>query len=427
MVIASEAVTCACVSGPKVFSYEVQRRFERTFRALDVLVMRVDEIAEQWQALCQECEEAQPWTGEVQRRLMSYYNGPKLSIEVWEGLARTFGQEIAQLEAELEEAREKCARIRKEEAMAQLGASLRAAALAAEQQAQAEERERAEERQHADEQAREQIAERISTMLGSLADDAPTEERRAITDRAEEAAAAAPGRQRMLLLQLRLDIQRTNEKAKARQRVMQQARKLREDLAGLGGSEVEELDTMLQRAAEGQGALPADMGQRVTEAAARATEARNRDYVMEVVAGELENLGYVVEEEFETASADAPELVLRKAGMAEDYHVSLRVDAATAQLEAKVVREAEAGGRRDANRRRLDRQAETAWCGDVAAAMAAAQNQGVHARVVSRQKPGEVPVETIAPFRGWARPKSESQRRRDRMRRTRGRMAQMSR
>ena len=107
------------------------------------------------------------------------------------------------------------------------------------------------------------------------------------------------------------------------------------ELAGLGGSEVEELDTMLQQAAEGQGALPADMEQRVAEAATRAAEERKRDYVMEVVAAELENLGYVVAEEFETASTDAPQLVLRKPGMAEDYHVSLSTDADTAQLEVE--------------------------------------------------------------------------------------------
>ena len=418
------------MSGPKCFGYEVQQRFNRAFRTIHRLAFQVDRIAAHWQAMCQEHEEVPPWTSDLPRLIEDLLQ-QKLTPEKWEEAGRDLATQLAPLRVEYENAQKQHAKARAAEAKAlreqtkgQLQASLRKA-VAAHRQAEAAasptEREAKDARYEA-----ERHVEQVTDVLGTLADDASSEDRSAVVYRAEEASSAPPGRRNALLMQLRSDIQRANAKVEARRLARQQAVALREELAGFAGAEVEQLDATLQQVADGSGALPQDMERQVAEAVARATERRNRDYVMEVVAEELQNLGYVVEEGFETASADTPQMLLRGPEMADDYHVALSADPATARLEAKVVREADGEtGRRDDRRKRLDQQVETAWCGDVAAALAAAENQGVSARVVSRHAPGEVPVETIAPFTKKGRP--QTRRRRDQMRRTRRQERQMSR
>ena len=163
--------------------------------------------------------------------------------------------------------------------------------------------------------------------------------------------------------------------------------------------------------------------QKVEDVVARATEASNRAYALGVRAEELENLGYVVEAGFETASAQAPEMLLHKPEMEEDYHVSLRADAGAPFLHNRVVREAGDPDERSADRARTDEQVERAWCEDLAAALAAAGDRGVRGRAVERMEPGAVPVPTIAPLKGKpkSRPGSKSKRRRKRTGRLRSR------
>ena len=74
----------------------------------------------------------------------------------------------------------------------------------------------------------------------------------------------------------------------------------REKLVGLEGSEVQELDALLQRVAEGDAPLPPNIEQTVTEVYDRAAGDLKRAYALGVVAEELQNLGYVVEAGFET-------------------------------------------------------------------------------------------------------------------------------
>ena len=81
------------------------------------------------------------------------------------------------------------------------------------------------------------------------------------------------------------------------------------------------------------------MAQRVDDVVARATEAANRSYAVDVITEELGNLGYVVESGFDTASAQASDMLLHKADMEDDYHVSLRA-------EARRVHAADQGGAR---------------------------------------------------------------------------------
>ena len=413
------------VSGPKVFSYDVQQRFDRAFRKLRRLQAQVDDIADRWQAMCREHEAFPRFASDLPDWVQAL-NRRKMPPREWERGTVELERRLAQLQSEFEDAQRRHAeRIRafqKETMQATLRAAVAAhrgaetaTALrsAVEDEAQREEQER-------------EYAEAASRAMEALAVDVSSKDRGELMRQAERTAAASPSRRRTLLMQLRVDIQRANTAAEARQRIVRQAEQWREDLAGLEGSDVAELDAVLLGVIDGEGALPQDMEQKVALAVARGAEKLKRDYVLDVVAEELQKLGYEVEPGFETASADAPLLVLRKPDMAENYHVALSADAATASLEAKVIREADTGTeeRRDRDRERKDREAEFAWCGDVAAALAAAQNHGVRARVVSRHQPGDVAVETIAPSKSRPAP---GRRRRDRMRRSRPREAQMSR
>ena len=278
----------------------------------------------------------------------------------------------------------------------------------------------AEERARQEEQEMRRCAEDVARLLGTLAAEASHEDRTAVEQRAEEAA-AAPGaaRRRALLDQLRFDIQRANAAAEARRREVEQVARWRERLVGLEGPAVRELDRDLRRLVEGGAplAVPQDMAHRVENVAARAAEASDRDLALDVITKELENLGYVVEAGFATASAEAPDMLLRKQDMAYGYHVSLRAEVGTPLLQARVVREVDDAGldahdARSAEREGTDRDVESAWCRDLAAALAAAEHRGVRGRVASRRVAGEVPVATIAPLKTGAEPKARRKRKR---------------
>ena len=264
-----------------------------------------------------------------------------------------------------------------------------------------------------EERERCRYAEEVSRLLETVAAEVSPRNRTAIEQRAREIIESPrASRRRALLEQLRLDVQRANETGRERQHKVRQVEQWRQRLLGLEGPEVEELDAALRRVVEEEGPLPPEMAQRVEDVAVRATEASNRAYALGVITEELENLGYVVEAGFETASAQAPEMLLRKPDMEDDYLVSLRADAGG--LRNKVVREAGDPDERSADRERTDEQVERVWCQDLAAALAAAGRRGVRGRAVERMEPGAVPVRTIAPLKSTSKPKRESKRRRRR-------------
>ena len=266
-----------------------------------------------------------------------------------------------------------------------------------------------EEKAQREERELRRCAEEVSRLLETLEAEVSHEDRTAIENRAQETVGSSQAsRRRALLAQLRLDIQRANAAGQARQRMVEQAEQWRERLLGLEGTEVEQLDQALRQVAEGQASLPADMAQKVEDVVARATEASDRAYALDVITEELENLGYVVEVGFETAAAQGSEMLLHKSGMEDDYHVSLQAEAGAPHLHAKMVRET--SGRslgRNAKRERTDHQMERIWCQDFAAALAAAERRGVRGRIAKRVEAGQVPVQTIAPLKGKSKRKSK--------------------
>ena len=313
-------------------------------------------------------------------------------------------RDVSELEAVVRDFAERVGKAQREyaqqAALFNMRTSLQAASQAAVSSVKAEE-----EKVQREERERRRCSEEVSRLLETVAAEVSSEDRTAIEQRAKETVESPTSRRRALLTQLRLDVQRANKAGRARQRVVQQAEQWRERLLGLEGPEVEQLDAALRQVVDGQASLPADMAQRVEGVVARATEASDRAYALGVITEELENLGYVVEVGFETASAQAPEMLLHKPDMEDDYHVSLRAEAGG--LHNQVVREASDPSDRSADRARTDEQMERTWCQDLAAALAAAERRGVRGRAVERLEPGAVPVPTIAPLKGKSKPKSK--------------------
>ena len=321
-------------------------------------------------------------------------------------------RDVSELESVVRDLAERVGKAKKEYAFFKVRTSFQAASQvqAADTRAAVSSVEAEEEKAQREEHERRCCAEEVSGLLETVAAEVSDEDQTAIEQRAQEAVESSASRRRALLAQLRLDIQRANKAGKARQREVQQAKQWRERLLGLEGPEVEGLDAALRRVVDGEGPLPPDMGQRVEDVVARSTEASNREYALGVITEELENLGYVVETGFETALAQAPEMLLHKPDMEDDYHVSLRVEPGA--LHNRVVREASDPSEQSAKRERTDEQMERTWCEDLAAALAAAEHRGIRGRAVTRNPPGEVPVPTIAPLEGKSKPKSRRKRRR---------------
>ena len=260
-------------------------------------------------------------------------------------------------------------------------------------------------------QEAEELQQEVSRYFETVDADVSPEDRTALEQKAMETVEAPQeSRRRALMAQLHLDIQRANEAGAERQRAVEQAEQWRVRLLGLEGPEVEALDKELRQVVDRQGPLPPDMEQKVEDVVVGATEAFNRHFAMEVITEELQNLGYVVEAGFETASAQEPEMLLRKADMEADYHVSLRADAGG--LHNRVVREGSDSGEPDGARKRTDEQMERKWCKDLAAALAAAEHRGVRGRAATLNPPGETPVPVIAPLKREHKAESTGRRRR---------------
>ena len=382
------------MSGPKSADYGVSDealRLERNRRRLAALDAEVEQIAAQWRQARDEHGDMVPaWIQE------SALKG-RIQAAADQRLA---SDELAKIVAHIAQEVAKARRV-----FAQLSALLRfhgsLAAASATQPAQQTQQEEDTLRRH---------AEQVSDLLDTLASQVSNDEREALARRGEEAIGALPGRRKALLLQLRQDIQRANAAASKRLGMVRKAEQWREEIAGFDGPQVEELDQLLRRVAEGQTALAPDMAQRVKDVVASANKALEREYASKVIVEELQQMGYEVEVGFETASGA---MLLRKPGMPDDYHVELRGETGESRLHARVVREAD-GDRAEASqssdRKQTDTEAEQSWCGDFASALAAAERHGVQARLTSRLRAGEQPVQSIAPLAD----KRQTQRRRRR-------------
>ena len=385
------------MSGPKSSSYEVRSNLRREAKRRAELVGRANALSKELSKAAGHWQAAKGEHG-ADFPAWSYGEAPPDVAKMKDNDA---------LEAVVRDLAERVARAQREYAQQSALFNIRTSLQAASQVQAAASRSAKEEEAQREERELRRCAEEVSCLLETLATEVSDQDRTAIEQRAQETVESPVSRRRALLVQLCLDIQRANAAGQARQRIVEQAEQWRERLLGLEGTEVEELDRALRQVVEGQASLPADMAQRVEDVVARATAASDRAYALDVITEELENLGYVVETGFETASAQGSEMLLHKPGM-EEYHVSLQAEAGAPRLHTKMVREA--SGRdlgQSAGRKRTDHRMERIWCQDFAAALAAAERRGVRGRVAERVEAGQVPVQTIAPLKGKSKRKSK--------------------
>lgn len=379
---------------------ELQERAKR-------LLTRLSRIAEQWQAARREHGDViAEWPyGDLSRDLSECESDRGRGNDELRLVLDDLAAHVVQAEGDLS----------RQSAINRVRASLEAVSRSRAADARTPVRSAEEDDERRDESGTRHCAEEVSRLLKTLAAEVPREARTAIEERAVETVRSSPAfRRNALLSQLRLDVQGANEAAAERRRIVAQAGQWREELLGLEGPDVEELDRHLRQVVDGETPAP-DLAQRVGDVAARAAEASDRAYALSVITEELETLGYVVERGFETASARQSELLLQSPEIDDDYRVALRAEGPL--LHTRVVREArdvdpDGQSPADVDRERTDIEMERIWCHDLAAALATARHRGAFGRVVSRKKAGEVPVHTIP---GRTR-KSKARRKRKRKR-----------
>jgi hypothetical protein len=195
------------------------------------------------------------------------------------------------------------------------------------------------------------LATTMARVLARLLPDTTEEDRRRVTEAAEQAAAATTqGEAESRLTEVRIRIQEANE----------------HDIAD--GTAVFDEDLRAEAVR-----LVGDLQR----------EAEHR-YVTDALREAFEGLGYEVDEGFETLTADSGEAVLTRGDWSQ-HAIKVRVDDAR-QIRMALLRTEPA---ESDDQRRLDVEREEQWCASFEAAREHLERAGIHADVRWRVEPGE--------------------------------------
>lgn len=236
-----------------------RRRLDLHVRALSHELRR---SAEEWRAAREEHGELFPeWTHEdIARELADCQRDVSRGNDGLESTVEDLAERVVEARREYD----------RHSKLSLVGSSLEAALHSRADDSRAEEQAATAEQARSSEEELRRRAEQVSRLLDTLSAEASATDRRAIEKRAEGAMEpSSAARRKALLAQLRLEIQRANAAAIVRQRTVAQTRLWREQLIGLDGPEVDALDSDFNRAADGETALPAGIGQRVDEVVAK--------------------------------------------------------------------------------------------------------------------------------------------------------------
>ncbi|MEA2689981.1 MAG: hypothetical protein QOD51_2588, partial [Candidatus Eremiobacteraeota bacterium] len=197
-----------------------------------------------------------------------------------------------------------------------------------------------------------------------------------------------------LATELRLRVQRANERAARAKADAAAAVELVQHLRGLEGDDVTGVLTEVQCVIDGTVPLRNELRERV-DAVQRAAEKRADDaYVSQVLREELTRLGYETGPEFATLFTGGGEAIVRRPEQPE-YGVEVGVDAARGTFELSVVRFAEAAAEDGADRAFVDKSAEERWCKDHDELSAALIARGVKRRTIRQLPPGAQAVRIV--------------------------------
>jgi hypothetical protein len=247
----------------------------------------------------------------------------------------------------------------------------------------------------------------LTRVLTRLLPDAADEDRRSVTEAAEQVVTApTPSEAEGRLTEVRIRVQQANERTRQRRADRAAAARFLRELAGHPAAE----PVLAALRAVAEAARPFDEelraeAVRLVEDVRRQAEHR---YVAEAVRAAFAELGYEVGEGFETLTARDGEAVLTR-GDWPQHAVKVRVDDAR-QVRMALLRTEPADGD---EQRRLDVEREEQWCASFEKARERLMRAGIRADVRWRIEPGEqrLPVVRRETAR---RPPRERRRERDR-------------
>ncbi|MFC4911167.1 response regulator receiver protein [Actinomadura gamaensis] len=219
--------------------------------------------------------------------------------------------------------------------------------------------------------AQPELDEALGRVLARLLPDATDEDRRSVVEAARLLAETGGSQDaETVLTEVRLRVQAANENARSRREQVRQER--------------ERQDALEQAEAE-------------------------RQYVLSQVTRAFEDLGYEVQQSFETLTADNGSLVLSK-GDWPDHSVRMRLDG-DAKLRAKMIRETPV---LDENDRRVDVEREQEWCDAFEQARERLEDAGIGSDVTWRLAPGveRLPVRAEARHTGTRAARARARERR---------------
>jgi 8-oxo-dGTP pyrophosphatase MutT (NUDIX family) len=251
------------------------------------------------------------------------------------------------------------------------------------------------------------LATTMARVLARLLPDTTDEDRRSVTDAAEQAAAAeTQGEAESRLTEVRIRIQEANERARRRRDDRAAAaRFLRELKTHLAAGDVcARLGEVAAGSRPFDDELRAEAGRLVDDLQRQA----EHQYVAARLREAFEELGYEIGEGFETLTAQEGEAVLTRGDWAQ-HAVKVRVDDAR-QVRMALLR-TEAAESDD--QRRLDVEREEQWCASFEAARERLADAGIHADVRWRIEPGEQRLPVAQQRRSRRQPRAR-QRERDR-------------
>ncbi len=251
------------------------------------------------------------------------------------------------------------------------------------------------------------LASTMARVLARLLPDITDADRRAVTEAAESAAAAATqGEAEGRLTEVRIRIQEANEQARRRRDDRAAAARFLRELAA--HPDARGVREHLERIAGGDQAFDDALRAEAVRLVGELQRQAEHRYVAATLREAFEELGYDVGGGFETLTANDGEAVLTRGDWGQ-HAIKVRVEDAR-QVRMALLR-TEPG--ESADQRRLDVEREEQWCASFEAARERLDAAGIHADVRWRIEPGEQRLPIMRQRRTRQQPRAR-QRERDR-------------
>jgi hypothetical protein len=251
------------------------------------------------------------------------------------------------------------------------------------------------------------LATTMARVLARLLPDSTEDDRRSVTEAAEQAAAAATqGEAESRLTEVRIRIQQANERARTRRDDRAAAARFLLELAA--HPDADGVRARLGEVAVGTRPFDDDLRAEAVRLVADLQRQAEHRYVTATLQEAFEELGYQVDDGFETLTANDGEAVLTRGDWTQ-HAIKVRVDDAR-QVRMALLRTEPGEGD---EQRRLDVEREEQWCASFEAARRRLDAAGIHADVRWRIEPGEQRLPVVRQRHSRQQPRAR-QRERDR-------------